>query len=125
MLTYKALDQYQRSIYSAFQLSFEQLSHSTQFLMQICSHFHLTAITMEIFTRAVAFTGGDTEAADLNPPTQSIDMMVEFLNLFREDGKWDDSIDELCKLSLGSYANGKNTVISQNNTHMYPGNNYM
>lgn len=99
----KGLDQYQRSIYSAFQLSFEQLSHQTQLLLQMCAHFHPTAIPMEIFTRAAAFSGSDIETADISPPTQGIDLMLRFLDLFPEDSTWDDSVDELCKLSLASY----------------------
>lgn len=69
MLKYrrKALDQYQLSIYSAFELSFEQLSRNTQYLMQICAYFHPTAIPKEIFTRAAAFTGTDIVISDLNP----------------------------------------------------------
>lgn len=100
LLTYKknALDQYQRSIYSAFQLSFEQLSGQTQLLMQMCAHFHPTDIPIELFTRAAAFTGPDTEIADINPPSQGIDLMVKFLDLFPDDSFWDDSVDELCKL---------------------------
>lgn len=99
----RTLDQYQRSIYSAFQLSFEQLSHPTQLLMQICGHLHPMAIPMEIFTRAAVFTGSEIEMADLDPPNQGISLMMEFLDLFKEEGTWDESVDELCKLSLASY----------------------
>ncbi|KAE9407818.1 hypothetical protein BT96DRAFT_1037628, partial [Gymnopus androsaceus JB14] len=45
----RSLDQYQRTVFSAFQLSFEQLSHPTRLLMQICAHFHPMAIPVEIF----------------------------------------------------------------------------
>lgn len=64
---------------------------------------------MEIFTKALAFTWSDTEAADLTP-LQGISLMEEFLDLYKENGTWDDSIDELCKLSLGSYEDSKKTL---------------
>ncbi|KAE9385269.1 hypothetical protein BT96DRAFT_982095 [Gymnopus androsaceus JB14] len=92
ILTYRmgALDQYQRTVFSAFQLSFEQLSQPAQFLMQICASLHPTAIPMEMFTRAAAFTGSDTHLADVDPPTKVITLMREFLSLFEEEDSWDD-----------------------------------
>ncbi|KAE9388900.1 hypothetical protein BT96DRAFT_947252 [Gymnopus androsaceus JB14] len=77
ILTYRmrSLDTYQRTVFSAFQLSFEKLSYPSQFLMQISAHFHPTAIPMEMFTRAAAFTGKDTGPVDLDPPTEAIKLL--------------------------------------------------
>ncbi|KAE9387042.1 TPR-like protein, partial [Gymnopus androsaceus JB14] len=100
----KALDSYQSTTYSAFHLSFERLSHPTQFLIQICVFLNPTAIPLEIFTRAAAFTGSDTGTVDLNPPTKAINLMMRFLSLFMEEDSWEDSVNELCQISLASYS---------------------
>ncbi|KAE9399736.1 hypothetical protein BT96DRAFT_680775 [Gymnopus androsaceus JB14] len=99
----RSLDSYERTMFSTFQLSFDQLSHPTQYLMQICSYLHPTAIPLEIFTRATAFSGSDTSSLDLDPPTDSINSMKEFLSLFEDEESWEDSVVELCRLSLASY----------------------
>ncbi|KAE9393439.1 hypothetical protein BT96DRAFT_887228, partial [Gymnopus androsaceus JB14] len=99
----RSLDNYQRTVFSAFHLSFDQLSHPTQYLMQICAYLHPTAIPLELFTRAAASLRHDTTSFDSDPPTESINSMKEFLALFTGEGSWEDSVVELCKLSLASY----------------------
>ncbi|KAE9392401.1 TPR-like protein [Gymnopus androsaceus JB14] len=105
ILNYKmrSLDSYQSTIFSAFHLSFEKLSHPTQLLMQICAYLNPTAIPLEIFTRAAAFTGSDVGPVDLDPPTKAINFMMDFLSVFAEVDSWEDSVNELCQLSLASY----------------------
>ncbi|KAE9399116.1 TPR-like protein, partial [Gymnopus androsaceus JB14] len=105
MLNYRmrSLDNYQRTVFSAFQLSFDQLSHPSQYLMQICAYLHPTAIPLAIFTQAAAFTGSDTSSVDLDPPTDSMNSMKEFLSLFEDEASWEDNVVELCRLSLASY----------------------
>ncbi|KAE9387059.1 hypothetical protein BT96DRAFT_736383, partial [Gymnopus androsaceus JB14] len=73
ILNYKvqSLDGYKKTMFSAFQLSFEQLSPATQLLMQTCTYLHPTAIPLEIFTRAAAYKGSDIGPVDLNPPTEA------------------------------------------------------
>ncbi|KAE9407215.1 TPR-like protein [Gymnopus androsaceus JB14] len=99
----KSLNAYQLTILDAFQLSFDKLSHSTQYLMQICAYLHPTDIPIEMFTRAAVFTGSDTSLVDLNPPTEAIHGLEDFLSLFVKEEAWDDSVVELCQLSLASY----------------------
>ncbi|KAE9394261.1 hypothetical protein BT96DRAFT_1022623 [Gymnopus androsaceus JB14] len=99
----RSLDGYQETTYSAFQLSFEKLSPSTKLLMQLCTYLHPTAIPMEIFTRAAAFTGSDSGPVDLNPPIQAMKLLGDFLSMFAEEESWEDSVVELCQLSLASY----------------------
>ncbi len=76
----KSLDDYQKTVFSAFQLSFDQLSLSTQFFMQICAFFHHTAIPVEVFNRAAAFTGDDLEPEEEETP--AIEELKHFLSLF-------------------------------------------
>jgi hypothetical protein len=45
----KSLDGYQKTVFSAFQLSFDQLSPPTKLLLQICAFFHRAAIPIEVF----------------------------------------------------------------------------
>ncbi|KAE9394753.1 hypothetical protein BT96DRAFT_1022386 [Gymnopus androsaceus JB14] len=99
----RTLDSYQRTMYSAFYLSFEKLSHPTQLLMQICAYLHPTAIPLEIFTRAAAFIYNDIDPADVDPPIKAINLMKEFLSLFEDEDSWEDSVVEMCQLSLVSY----------------------
>ncbi|KAE9397819.1 TPR-like protein, partial [Gymnopus androsaceus JB14] len=105
ILNYKmrSLDSYQRTVYSAFYLSFEKLTYRTQFLMQICAYLHPTAIPLEIFSQAAAFTGNDTSTADVDPPIKAISFLMEFLSLFGDEDSWEDSAVEMCQLSLASY----------------------
>ncbi|KAE9399513.1 TPR-like protein, partial [Gymnopus androsaceus JB14] len=99
----RSLDSYERTVYSAFHLSFEKLSHRTQLLMQICAYLNSTAIPLEIFTQAATFTGNDTSASDLDPPIKAINFTKEFLSLFEDEDLWEDSVVEMCQLSLASY----------------------
>ncbi|KAF9016087.1 hypothetical protein BDP27DRAFT_1378774, partial [Rhodocollybia butyracea] len=98
----RTLDNYQRTVFSAFQLSFEKLSLASQSLIQMCAYLHPTGIPLEIFTRAGAFVGGDTYQGE-NEPINGINILEKFLGLFVDEGSWDESVDELCRLSLASY----------------------
>ncbi|KAE9387602.1 hypothetical protein BT96DRAFT_867311, partial [Gymnopus androsaceus JB14] len=112
ILNYKtrSLDVYQLTVLDAFLLSFDKLHYSTQYLMQICAYLHPTDIPIEIFTRAAAFSGSDTSCVNLNPPTKAINIMEEFFSLFVEENLWDESVIELCQVSLASYDGVKNSL---------------
>ncbi|KAK0224845.1 hypothetical protein EDD85DRAFT_891466 [Armillaria nabsnona] len=97
----KSLDNYQKTVYSAFYLSFDQLSPSTKLFMQICAFFHHTAIPVELFYHAAAFTGDDIEPDEEEYP--AVEELKHFLSLFTYDGSWNDTIDELSHLSLTMY----------------------
>ncbi|KAE9391888.1 TPR-like protein [Gymnopus androsaceus JB14] len=99
----RTLDSYQRTVYSAFHLSFEKLSHPTQLLMQICGYLNQTAIPLKIFTQAAAFTCNDSSTVDIDPPIKAINFMKEFLLLFKDEDSWEDCVIEMCQLSLASY----------------------
>ncbi|PBK79652.1 TPR-like protein [Armillaria gallica] len=97
----KSLDGYQKTVFSAFQLSFDQLSSPTKLFIQICAFFHHTAIPVELFYRAAAFTGDDIEPGEEEHP--AVKELKDFLLLFTPNGSWDDTIDELSRLSLTMY----------------------
>ncbi|KAF5370273.1 hypothetical protein D9758_006875 [Tetrapyrgos nigripes] len=99
----KSLDSYQRTVFSAFQLSFEKLKSRTQCLLQICAFLHHKAIPIQLFQRAAAFDGEDLDPGE-QPPAMA--KMEEFLSLFEDDDSWEESVDELCQFSLASYDNG-------------------
>ncbi|KAE9407189.1 TPR-like protein, partial [Gymnopus androsaceus JB14] len=105
-----SLNAYQLTVLDAFQLSFNKLCYSTQYLMKICAYLHPADIPIETFTRAAAFTGSDTSLVDLNPPTEAINILEDFLSLFVKEEAWDDSVVELCQLSLASYDEVKKSL---------------
>ncbi|KAK0477753.1 P-loop containing nucleoside triphosphate hydrolase protein, partial [Armillaria luteobubalina] len=113
----KSLEGYQNTVYSAFQLSFDQLSFSTQLFMQICAGFHHTAIPVELFYHASAFLSKDLfpEEKDKTP---AIDEMKHFLSLFANNGLWDDAINELSHFSLTMYDIGTKTLSFHSVLHM-------
>ncbi|KAK0215325.1 hypothetical protein EDD85DRAFT_445363 [Armillaria nabsnona] len=98
----KSLDGYQKTVFSAFQLSFDQLSSSTQLFMQICAFFHHTDIPVELFYQAAAFTGYDLEPEE-KEKTPAVEELKKFLSLFPHEWSWNDSIDELSQFSLTVY----------------------
>ncbi|KAK7441012.1 hypothetical protein VKT23_016793 [Stygiomarasmius scandens] len=103
LLDYRSFssDNYQHTVLSAFQLSFDQLTPSTQRLLQICSCFHHIAIPIKLFKLATVFAWDDTVPGEKVPA--SVTEMKEFLSLFTDDKSLDDSINQLAKFSLTTY----------------------
>ncbi|PBK94557.1 hypothetical protein ARMGADRAFT_965352 [Armillaria gallica] len=101
----KSFDGYQKTVFNAFQLSFDQLSSSTKLFMQICAFFHHTAIPIELFYRAAAFTDYDLEPEE-KENTPAVEELKDFLSLFTHEWSWNDSIDELSRFSLIIYNTG-------------------
>ncbi len=93
---------YQKTVFSAFQLSFDQLSSSTKLFMQICAFFHHTAIPVELFYRAAAFTSDDIQPEE-KEKTPAVEELKCFLSHFKDKWSWDASIDELSHFSLAIY----------------------
>ncbi|KAK0214348.1 hypothetical protein IW262DRAFT_1278949, partial [Armillaria fumosa] len=105
----KSLDSYQKTVFSAFQLSFNELRPSTKLFMQICAFFHHTAIPVEVFYRASTFTGDDLLPEE-KEKTSAVEELKHFLSLYLYDGSWDDAIDELNHLSLTIYDTSAKTL---------------
>ncbi|SJL08189.1 uncharacterized protein ARMOST_11552 [Armillaria ostoyae] len=112
----KSLDGYQKTVFSAFQLSFDQLSSSTKLFMQICAFFHHTAIPVELFYRAAAFTGDDIQPGEEKTP--AVEELKHFLSLFTHNRSWNDTIDELSCLSLTMYDSGAKALSFHSVLHM-------
>ncbi len=70
--------------------------------MQICAFFHHTAIPVELFYQAAAFTGYDLEPEE-KEKTPAVEELKDFLSLFTHEWSWNDSIDELSHFSLIIY----------------------
>ncbi|KAK0460301.1 hypothetical protein IW261DRAFT_1637744, partial [Armillaria novae-zelandiae] len=87
LLNYKmrSLDGYQKTVFSAFQLSFDKLRPSTKVFMQICAFFHHTAIPVELFYHASAFTG-DNLLPEEKEKTPAVEELKCFLSLYLYDG---------------------------------------
>ncbi|PBK86816.1 TPR-like protein [Armillaria gallica] len=118
LLNYKmrSLDDYQKTVFSAFHLSFDQLSSSTKLFMQICAFFHHKVIPVELFYRAAAFTGDDIEPDEEEHP--AIEELKQFLSLFTYNGSWEDTIDELSHLSLTMYDTSTKALSFHSIIHM-------
>ncbi|KAK0496921.1 hypothetical protein EDD18DRAFT_1019000, partial [Armillaria luteobubalina] len=113
----KSLDGYQKTIFSAFHLSFDKLSPSTKLFMQVCAFFHHTAIPVELFHHASAFASDDLwpEEKDKIP---AVDDLKKFLSHFTDNGSWDDTIDELRQFSLTIYDTGAEVLSFHSVLHM-------
>ncbi|KAJ7479539.1 hypothetical protein FB451DRAFT_1556471 [Mycena latifolia] len=103
---------YEWSVYTTWQISFEKVSKQAAYLLQLCSFLHHEAITEEIFKQAALYElipGGPTEA-DLHEP-------LEFLAGFHDPtgSRWDSMkfiglTDELGCFSLIEFHRGMRTI---------------
>ncbi len=84
--------------------------------MQICAFFHHTAIPVELFYHAAAFTGDDIQPGE--EKTSAVKELKHFLSLFTHDKSWDDTIDELSCLSLTMYNSGAKAFSFHSILHM-------
>ncbi|KAK0478991.1 P-loop containing nucleoside triphosphate hydrolase protein, partial [Armillaria novae-zelandiae] len=105
----KALDSYQKTVFSAFELSFEKLSPSAKMFIQICAFFHHTAIPVELFHRASAFTGDDLWPEE-KKKAPAVEDLKQFLSYFPCNASWNEVIDELNSLSLIIYDTSAKTL---------------
>ncbi|KAJ7479562.1 hypothetical protein FB451DRAFT_162294 [Mycena latifolia] len=103
---------YEWSVYTTWQISFEKVSKQAAYLLQLCSFLHHEAITEEIFKQAAFYEltpEGPTEA-DLREP-------LEFLAQFHDPtgSRWDSMkfiglTDELGCFSLIEFQRGARTI---------------
>ncbi|KAJ6547910.1 hypothetical protein DFH09DRAFT_631922 [Mycena vulgaris] len=97
-------DDYARTVYTTWQISFDQLGKPAATLLQLCSFLHHTGISEDIFSRASAypfFTNGPSEE-ELHDP-------LEFLSQFHgPTGVWNplqfmDVMNEITAYSLANF----------------------
>ncbi|KAJ7030255.1 hypothetical protein C8F04DRAFT_735123 [Mycena alexandri] len=87
LLSEKAIqshDHYAWTVYTTWQISFDQLSQPAATLLQLCSFLHYTGISEDMFSYAseYSFRSG-------NPPEEELQEALEFLSHFLEPtGEW-------------------------------------
>ncbi|KAJ7800552.1 P-loop containing nucleoside triphosphate hydrolase protein [Mycena leptocephala] len=79
-------DGYEWTVYTTWQMSFEQLSEPAAMLLQLCSFLHWDGITEEIFSRASTY-----RFQQVIPSREALQQPLEFLAHFLEpaSGRWD------------------------------------
>ncbi|KAJ6506434.1 hypothetical protein DFH09DRAFT_282256 [Mycena vulgaris] len=97
-------DDYSRTVYTTWQISFEQLSKPAVTLLQLCSFLHPTGISEDIFSRASTY-----EVFPNEPSQEELDDPLEFLSQFLgPTGIWDslqfmDVMNEITAYSLANF----------------------
>ncbi|KAJ7858578.1 hypothetical protein B0H13DRAFT_2283038 [Mycena leptocephala] len=78
-------DDYVWTVYTTWQMSFDQLSQPAAMFLQLCSFLHRDGIAEDIFSRAAAYRFGQ-----VIPSREALQMPLEFLAQFLEPtGEWD------------------------------------
>ncbi|KAJ6533785.1 hypothetical protein DFH09DRAFT_1284374 [Mycena vulgaris] len=78
-------DNYARTVYTTWQISFEQLSKPAATLLQLCSFLHHKGISEEIFSRASLY-----DCRSNGPSKEELNDPLEFLSQFSgPTGVWD------------------------------------
>ncbi|KAJ6517598.1 hypothetical protein DFH09DRAFT_1195296 [Mycena vulgaris] len=99
---------YAWTVYTTWQISFDQLSQQAQKFLQLCSFLHYQAISEEIFKNATNF-----EFKPSGPSREELQMPLEFLSQFLGPaGIWDslcfmDLTNEIQSYSLINYNSEK------------------
>ncbi|KAJ7714259.1 hypothetical protein B0H16DRAFT_1702108 [Mycena metata] len=97
-------DDYAQTVFTAWQISFNQLSHLAATLLQLCSFLHYTGISEDMFSSASKY-----EPSSWSPPREELQEPLEFLSHFIEPtGEWNslkflDVITEIKTYSLISF----------------------
>ncbi|KAJ6547944.1 hypothetical protein DFH09DRAFT_1281699 [Mycena vulgaris] len=97
-------DNYARTVYTTWQISFQQLSMPAATLLQLCSFLHHTGISEDIFSRASAY-----QFSSDGPSEEELQEPLEFLSQFHgPTGIWDplqfmDVMNEITAYSLANF----------------------
>ncbi|KAJ6472961.1 hypothetical protein DFH09DRAFT_1474841 [Mycena vulgaris] len=104
----QAHDNYAWTVYTTWQISFDQLSQKAQTFLQLCSFLHYQGISEEIFKNATNF-----EFKPSGPSQEELQMSLEFLSQFLGPASiWDslcfmDLTNEIQSYSLINYDSEK------------------
>ncbi|KAJ7760933.1 P-loop containing nucleoside triphosphate hydrolase protein [Mycena metata] len=96
---------YEWTVYTTWQMSFDQLSPAAAMLLQLCSFLHQEGISEDIFSRAA-----DYDFPSFGPSETELQQPLEFLSQFQGlDGKWDaiaflEVVTEITSFSLATFA---------------------
>ncbi|KAJ7716787.1 hypothetical protein B0H16DRAFT_451408 [Mycena metata] len=102
--TAQSHDDYAQTVYTTWQISFNQLSHLAATLLQLCSFLHYTGISEDMFSTASKY-----EPSSWSPPREELEEPLEFLSHFVElTGEWNslkflDVTNEIKAYSLISF----------------------
>ncbi|KAJ7705176.1 hypothetical protein B0H16DRAFT_703878 [Mycena metata] len=97
-------DDYAQTVFTTWQISFNQLSHLAATLLQLCSFLHFTGISEDMFSAALKY-----EPLSWSPPREELHRPLEFLLHFVEPtGEWNslkflDVTNEIKAYSLISF----------------------
>ncbi|KAJ7832957.1 P-loop containing nucleoside triphosphate hydrolase protein, partial [Mycena leptocephala] len=87
-------DDYAWTVYTTWQMSFDQLSQPATMLLQLCSFLHRDGISEEIFSRAASY-----KFPPSGPSREALQKPLEFLSYFLGPaGEW----DTLCFLKVAN-----------------------
>ncbi|KAJ7731366.1 hypothetical protein B0H16DRAFT_203281 [Mycena metata] len=101
---------YAWTVYTTWQMSFDQLSASAAMFLQLCSFLHRDGISEDIFSRAA-----DYDFPSIGPSKVELQQPLEFLSQFQgPSGEWDtlaflEVINEITSYSLATFAPEKRT----------------
>ncbi|KAJ7060527.1 hypothetical protein C8F01DRAFT_1231699 [Mycena amicta] len=94
---------YQWTVYTTWQISFDQLGPQAAQFLQLCSFIHFEGITEDIFQRASEYTPGNEP---LDPSLDTLQTALDFLSNFRNaESNWNslkfaEMMSEICDYSL-------------------------
>ncbi|KAJ6480073.1 hypothetical protein DFH09DRAFT_827316, partial [Mycena vulgaris] len=97
-------DDYARTVYTTWQISFEQLSKPAAIILQLCSFLHHKGISEEIFSRASSY---DVQSS--SPSKEGLDDPLQLLAQFSgQTGVWNslhfmDIMNEITAYSLADF----------------------
>ncbi|KAJ7061315.1 hypothetical protein C8F01DRAFT_1231199 [Mycena amicta] len=94
---------YQWTVYTTWQISFDQLRPQAAQFLQLCSFIHFEGITEDIFQRASEYIPGNEP---LDPSLDTLQTALEFLSNFRNaESNWNslafaEMMSDICDYSL-------------------------
>ncbi|KAJ7064256.1 P-loop containing nucleoside triphosphate hydrolase protein, partial [Mycena amicta] len=98
---------YQWTVYTTWQISFDQLGPLAAQFLQLCSFIHFEGITEDIFRRAAEYIPGDEP---LDPTLDTLQPALYFLSNFKNESKWNslafaEMMSDICDYSLMTFQN--------------------
>ncbi|KAJ7446614.1 hypothetical protein FB451DRAFT_789210 [Mycena latifolia] len=104
-------DNYAWTVYTTWQISFDQLSEPAKTFLKLCSSLHYQGISEAIFRNAMKY-----KLEPSGPSTEELEMPLRILpHLFGPSGVWDpfrfmDVANELRAYSLINFDSGQNSI---------------
>ncbi|KAJ7727617.1 P-loop containing nucleoside triphosphate hydrolase protein [Mycena metata] len=96
---------YEWTVYTTWQMSFDQLSPAAAMLLQLCSFLYREGISEDIFSQAAVY-----DFLSIDPSKEELQQPLEFLSQFQgPDGEWDplaflELTTEIMSFSLATFA---------------------